>query len=169
MDEEKLAKDRTIDPEQLDVECVRQADVFFQWAEQAIVAKEVLERLELELETVDAMLQLDVRADPKKYNLETTTEAAIKAAVRTTRKYQELSERVIKQKRRCALLDKAVAAMDQKKKMLELLTTLHGQQYFAGPSVPRNLVDAWQQHQKRNVGVNRQGDAARKRVQRREV
>jgi hypothetical protein len=28
--------------------------------------------------------------------------------------------------------------------MIELLVTLLGQQYFAGPSVPRNLVEAWE-------------------------
>jgi len=38
--------------------------------------------------------------------------------------------------------------MEQRKRMLELLVTLHGQEYFAGPSVPRNLIDAWKEAKK---------------------
>ena len=41
----------------------------------------------------------------------------------------------------------AVKAMDDKKRMLQGLITLHGQQYFAGPDVPRDLLASWMESQ----------------------
>jgi hypothetical protein len=41
-----------------------------------------------------------------------------------------------------------ITALDHRKKALESLVTLYGQQYFAGPTAPRNLTKEWIQNQK---------------------
>jgi hypothetical protein len=48
--------------------------------------------------------------------------------------------------------------VDHRKSALENLVKLHGQQYFAGPMVPRDLTHEWknkQQQQKEEVEVDK--------------
>ena len=40
----------------------------------------------------------------------------------------------------------AVRAVDQRKESLENLVRLHGQHYFAGPKIPRDLSSEVEQH-----------------------
>jgi len=98
--------------------------------------------------------------------LDKVTESAIASRARIDDEYVELYKELLDAKAESALLDQAVAAMEQRKRMLEILVTLHGQEYFAGPSVPRSLVDAWKEHQGRQTArVNdKQQAALRKRV-----
>jgi hypothetical protein len=42
----------------------------------------------------------------------------------------------------------ALSAIDSKKSALENLVKLHGQNYFAGPTIPRNLNKEWLESQK---------------------
>lgn len=144
MDRDAFERDHKIDPNELDVECARQPETFFRWAEQSVDAKGEVDRLKLQLEVLEARLELKIRKDPGRYALgEKTTEGAIKARVKIDDDYLELHKRYHKAKDESALLDKAVMAMEMKKRMLEVLVTLHGQNYFAGPSTPRDLGAAY--------------------------
>lgn len=165
MDTTELQNDRTIDPGNLDVEVVRQADVFFKWAERSIEAKAHADALEFKLDVLEAKLQMRCRDDPDAFGVKNVTETAIKSAVLASDKYGAAYREWNKAKAAASLLSSAVSAMEQRKRMLELLVTLHGQQYFAGPSVPRDLVAEWQEHQKRTSDVSTERQA--KRVRRR--
>jgi hypothetical protein len=46
----------------------------------------------------------------------------------------------------------AVSAIEQRKSMIEALIKLHGQQYFAGPSIPRQLNE---EREKRSENVQK--------------
>lgn len=149
-------KDRTIDPNQLDIEAARQGELFFKWAERAVEARGETDRLKLYLDTIEAKLQLSCREKPENFGLVKTTEASISAAIKIHDSYQEAFLKYIKAKETQALLERAVDTMEQKKRMIEVLVTLHGQQYFAGPSVPRDLISAWKEQQEQNKDrVNR--------------
>lgn len=149
MDRNLFRDHLAIDPNGLDVECIRQPEAFFHWAEEATKARGEMDRFELQLETIQAGLELDCRKEPKEFGLEpgsrggAPTEAAIKAAVRIHPKYLEAQAKYHVAREDSSLLDKAVVAMEQKKRMLETLITLHGQSYFAGPSTPRNLGESY--------------------------
>lgn len=166
MDRDKLNEDRKIDPEQLDVEATRQADLFFEWAEQFIEARTKMERLEFELDVLESRLQLDCREHPESYGTKSTTETAIKSAVKCSPKYVKAHQDFLDARREAGMLEKAVAAMDMKKRMLEELIKLHGQQYFAGPTEPRDLVGAYAAHQARRDSAlgDRQKANLRRRV-----
>lgn len=157
----ELAEDRRIDPEQLDIEVARQADAFFNWAERAVYAKAALERAEESLASVEATLQLRCRELPDTFGLKNVSEAGIKAAVRLHPDYAAASQAYLTAKMESSWLDKAVVTMDMKKRMLEAMIDLHGQQYFAGPSVPRDLVSIWQS--RTSEAGSRQKAAARRR------
>jgi hypothetical protein len=141
-------KDKQIDPNQLDVEACQQAELFFKWSEKSIEAQGELDRAKLFLETIEAELDLRCRDNPSEFSLAKVTESAIKAVIKTHRDYIEAYHAWIKAKETAGLLGKAAMAMEQKKRMIETLVTLHGQQYFAGPSVPRDLGAAWLESQK---------------------
>ena len=147
MDPEEFIRDKTIDPSQLDVEAARQAETFFKWAERAIEAKALTDRLRLRLEVLEARLGIQCREKPDEFGLSRVTEMAIVAAVKTHQDYITAYKKYLAAKADSSMLDRAVDAMDMKKRMIESLITLHGQQYFAGPSVPRNLVEAWKETQ----------------------
>lgn len=163
MDLLEFELDRKIDPEQLDVECVRQADLYFKYAERAIMARGEADRLKLKLDVLRAELELKVRKSPRRYELDRVTDASVRAVVDAMPKFVEANVEWFRARDDAMILDKAVMAMDVKQRMLQKLIDLHGQSYFAGPSAPRDLKQAWmlQQNraservQKRQVGIAR--------------
>lgn len=161
----ELVSDTSIDPGQLDVEAVKQAETFFKYAERYARQKAKTERMEAMLKRTEARLQLDARNHPDKYGITNVTEAAVKSAVVCSPVFEKAGAEYYAALEQTLVMEMAVKAMDQKKRMLEILTTLHGQEYFAGPSVPRNLVAAWVAHnERRGVEVSgRQLAVARRR------
>lgn len=165
MDRSEFDQDHRIDPLQLDVEATQQPELFFKWAERAVEARATMDRAKLRLETIEALCALDVRNNPAAYGLAKTTEGGIKASVKTEPKYAQAHDAYVKARKDSALLDKAVMAMEMKKRMIETLITLHGQSYFAGPATPRNLGDMYQKQKaarSKNV-TKRQKNKIRKR------
>ena len=148
MDKAELEADRAIDPGQLDVEAVRQAEIYCKWAERAVIAAARTETVEFELDLLESQLQGQARSQPIKENCKAPTEASIKAWVAGHPKMIEARKAVMDARLEEGLLKTAEKSLYVKKQMLELLGQLHGQQYFAGPGVPRNLMEAWTAHRK---------------------
>lgn len=139
----EFEKDLQIDPNQLDVEAAQQGELFFKWAERAIEAKQAYERAKLRLDVKQAEISFEVRKDHRAFGLDKVTESAIDSTVRQNEDVLRHTDEMMDAKEAMLYLDKAVEAMEMKKRMIEVLITLHGQQYFAGPSVPRDLASAW--------------------------
>ena len=167
MDTNRFQKDKEIDPNRLDLECVLQPERFFYWAQAAVEASSEVDKAKLKLDVTQAKLEMECRQKPEDFGIAKATENAITAGVKSSEKYQEAWNDYIEARKESKLLDAAVTAMEQKKRMLEVLITLHGQQYFAGPSVPRDLVADWKEHRKGiETNVNEQQKArTRKRGQ----
>lgn len=170
MDRDELNEDIKIDPTQLDVEAARQADLFLKWAERSVELRDAMDRAEAKRDRIEARLQLHCRRSPAAFNLESITEKSINSAVLLSTKYTEANEGYLAARLEYNRNKEAVVAMEQKKGMLELLIKLHGQEYFAGPAVPRDLVSAWQEHRTRAAAslAERQGKVVRTRVSRKE-
>ncbi len=141
-----FVKDLQIDPEQLDVACIEQADLYFRYAEQSVEARANYEDLKFELEVLTAKLSGEIRTDPDRFGLSKPTEGAISAVLTCHPKYQEATKNLLAARRQSEMAQKQEGAFEQRKRMLENLIALHGQQYFAGPTMPRSLFDAWKQH-----------------------
>lgn len=148
MDVEQFQEDKTINPNQLDLECALQPERFFRWAEACAQASFEVDKAKLNVDVTKAQLDRDCRQDPTSFGLVKATEGAVDAAVKCSGAYLEALDRLNNARSDYQLLQAAVTTMDHKKRMLELLVTLHGQQYFAGPSVPRDLVADWMERQK---------------------
>ncbi|NIS11209.1 MAG: hypothetical protein GWN97_04570 [Thermoplasmata archaeon] len=170
MDANEFQRDKEIDPNQLDVECVRFADRFFHWAELAVEAGHLLDRAKLKLEVTKARLEMKCRRKPADFGLEKATEKGIEAAVLAHEEYYDAYKGWLAARREAKLLDKAVDSIDAKKRMLDNLIRLHGQQYFAGPSVPRDLGATWKEYRDQlSINVNeKQKSKARLRRRRKQ-
>lgn len=154
-DIDELKRDREIDPRQLDVEFMRNSDVFVKWAERLVDAKAHEEFCEFQLEKVESSLMLRAADNPQDFGITKPTVDAVKAGVRIHKEYEEAARNYRKARKTVGLLDVAVKSMSIRKSTLEDLARLHAMQYFAGPEVPRDLNKAWKES--RGVGgeVNR--------------
>lgn len=151
MDANRFQKDIEIDPGRLDLACVNQPALFFKWAERAITASTTVDKTKLSRDVKEAQLEMACRREPTAFGILKPTEGAIKAAIRQHDDWLKANEIYINAREESKLMDAAVNAMEQRKRMLEVLITLHGQQYFAGPSVPRDLVADWKEQQAANT------------------
>ena len=138
--------DMRIDPNALDVEILRQEDLFYKWSKKAVEAKSDVKRAKLALDVTKARLTARMIEDPDKYNLNKTTVQALEAAVLSHSEYLETYDEYLEAEESSSLLDIAAKTIRHKKESLQELVRLHAQQWFAGPSMPRNLEEIWLQH-----------------------
>jgi len=132
-------KDIIIDEEALDFECLEQPRLMLKYTR---IEAESIKELDLaseNLSLVRAELDKAIRLDPEKFGIEKVTETAITNVILSNEEYQKANKSLIEAKFDSKVAQGAVRAFDQRKSMLETLTRLHGQQYFAGPKVPRDL------------------------------
>lgn len=149
MNTDQFRDDLRIDVNALDVAAATQADLFFYWAEKSAKTKTKYERTKQQLDLLRARLQLEARESPEKFGLVRVTEAAITAVVEGSETVIEKVGELLRAREDVLVLEQCVAAMDQRKKMICELISLHGLQYFAGPSTPRNIMSAYKDHAKR--------------------
>ena len=137
-------KDIKINSEALDIEWLEQAELAVKYGRYWSKCKEELIRAEENVKIVTAELTIEINQNPEKYLGDGVkpTDVKIDAAVRTHSKFQEAKERWITAITECndAEIIKNEIAFTRKS-ALEALVQLHGQQYFAGPKVPRNLIE----------------------------
>jgi len=148
--------DIKIDETALDVECLDQPSLMMQYGKNLAEAERALSTAKMQNDMVRAELDREIRKNPEKYGISKITETAIAGAISTAPGYNDFEKHVIDAAYEVKVARAAVDAVQQKKDMLEALIRLHGQQYFAGPKVPRDLHQEWvgkQQNQKSNKAV----------------
>lgn len=143
-------QDLEINPDALDVEWVKQAALFGRYCEKQADVRDKADRLKEKIEVLNAGLGLKIRANPASFGLEKITEASVQAVILLDKEYQELIEQQAKARYELELMQSAVRSLDQKKSALENLVRLQGQNYFAGPSVPREIGKEWVKEVERN-------------------
>jgi hypothetical protein len=147
-------KDTSIDERGLDVEWLRQPQLMAQYGKHAAKCKLDMDYTKEDLDVVKAQLDRDIRAFPDNYGLGKLTETIVSNTIIIQPEYKDASKQYLDAKYEYDMAMAAVRAIDQKKTALENLVRLHGQQYFAGPSVPRDLSKEWekQESQKQSNG-----------------
>lgn len=127
-----------IDQSALDEEWLRQPSLYYEWASQLSDAKAKLDSAKADLELTRAELDLAIRGKPAEYGLEKVTESVIGSSVLLQQEYKEALSFFNKKKHRVDVINAVVSALDHKKKALENLVWLHGQNYFSAPQAPTN-------------------------------
>lgn len=141
-EELEFQKDLELDLGNLEVDAGMQGELFYKWASKCIDAKERVDNAKLAADTIEASLDGAARADPQSFGILKATEGAIAKAIVLRPEYREAQEALIEAKAEYMRYDMARQAFDQRKSMIEKLVALHGQMYFAGPSVPHDMADA---------------------------
>ena len=141
-------RDVRIDDSALDVEWLEQPQLMMKYSRYAADAGRVLEQRKEQLEVTRAELDKKIRSDPENFDIAKVTESVVANTIITQSEYREAQEAMIEAKHEYDMARAAVRSIDGKKDALENLVRLHGQQYFAGPSVPRDLSKEWEEKQR---------------------
>jgi len=154
----KYEEDMRIDESALDVECLDQADLMLKYTtlQAELQRDEELSREDLDLKRAE--LDKAIRSDPDKYDIDKVTEAVVMNTIIKDVVYRKMNAEYIDTKFENNVAKGAVRAVAARKDMLERLILLHGQQYFAGPKMPRDLsFEAKAKHDRTqtNRGVGR--------------
>jgi len=142
-------EDVKIDDSALDIECADQASLFLKYAKHAAEARRTLDDVKQSLDITKAEIDKQIREDPEKFGIAKVTEGSIQSAILTDKTYAKAYKTFSDAKFEADMAQNAVQAMNTKKDMLETLTKLHGQSYFAGPRVPRDLTKERQLKEKK--------------------
>lgn len=132
-------RDMSIDPNALDVEWCEQANLLMRYCEAVAVEKANVGALEERKAVVSAEVAQNMRLNPREYGLEKMTEAAIPSLLTQDERIQSVNQDLAKARFRLEILQGAVRSIEHRKSALEYMVQLYGKQYFAGPSVPRDL------------------------------
>lgn len=157
--------DIKIDEQALDVEWLDQAQRMVKYCRIAAEAHRDMDFAKEELDAVRARLDQAIRADPDAYGLSpgargAVTEGSIQSAILLDDDYRKSSKVYMNLKYENDVAASVVRAFDHRKSALENLVRLHGQSYFAGPSIPRDLAE---ERRRRDVEVQARIGARMKR------
>ena len=144
--------DISIDEQALDVEWLDHPRRMMKYCEMAATTRRQMDLAKEELDAISARVGRSIRSDPEKYDLPKVTESALQSAILLDEEYQEASRAYIDAKYENDVAFSAVRAFEHRKSALENLVRLHGQSYFAGPTVPRNLAE---ERKMRDVAVQK--------------
>jgi len=142
-------QDIKIDENALDIEWLDQAALMMRYAKISAQANLERDRAKVDLDLKKAELDRKIRNNPDFYKIEKITENAIMNAIIVNPEYVEVQETYQMAEYEASVARSAVFAFDARKTALENLVKLHGQQYFAGPRVPRDLAEEREMRQKR--------------------
>jgi Cdc6-like AAA superfamily ATPase len=144
-----------IDVDALDLEWRDQPVLMMTYARQAAEARRHLDQMKEKIELVKAELDREIRTKPERYGIEKITENAVQNTIITLPEFKKASKILLDAKFDADIAQSAVIAISQRKDALENLVRLHGQQYFAGPKVPRDLSFEAQKREKQ-LRVNKE-------------
>jgi hypothetical protein len=143
-------RDVKIDFDNLDLEWVDQAELARKYAEHLKGLKGEVRRLEEKKKTVRSELINDINRDPEKYLGEGVrpSDAKVEAAYRTSPLYLEAVEELLDAQEEAEYGEWVYNEISfTKKKSLEQLVQLYISQYFAGPTIPRDIREEYKKRQ----------------------
>lgn len=126
-----------IDKYSLDEEWVRQVKQVAYFGEKLARARQKLEEAKRKTQIFEADTATNIRRKPGRYGVKRVTEAAIKEIVALETLKSTEHEEYLKIKHEYDLLEITMRTLEHKKRALTDLVTLHGQQYFSEPTVPK--------------------------------
>ena len=149
-------QDIRIDQSALDVEWLDQPSLVFRYGKLTADWEKRMDSVKRKLDVTRAELDARIRRNPENFQLEKVTEIAINNAILVHPDYEVVYHEYLEVKYELDMCRTVVRALQDKKSALENLVKLHGQNYFAGPSVPRDLSREWENRERQkqaNISV----------------
>jgi hypothetical protein len=135
-------KDMRIDETSLDVEWLEQAELAARYGAYFVDCKDEVMRAEENIKVIRAELVALANEDPDKHLGEGVKPTApnVESFYRTHKKHKEAKERWLKALKELSMAEIVKNEISfTRKAALEALVQLHGQNYFAGPKMPRDI------------------------------
>jgi len=136
-------KDMKIDETSLDLEWLDQTSLAFSYGKHWARCQKELELAQEEIKLVRSELIKEVTEDPDKYlgSGVKATAPVIEAYYRNHKRHIEVKDRIVELQYEANVAEIAKTEISfTRKAALENLVRLHGQQYFAGPQIPRDIT-----------------------------
>ena len=146
-------KDIQIDETSLDLEWLSQAPLMMKYTRHAAMTKQLADVQKEKLDFIKAELDKEIRLEPEKFDIIKITESVVLNSIIIHPRYTDENKKYIETRFEAEVARGAVAAIEQRKTALENLVKLHGQQYFAGPKVPRDL--SWEREERQKQSDKR--------------
>jgi hypothetical protein len=161
-----LELDLKIDETALDIEWLEQPDLMRKYTKKEADARQALDLAEDNLTLQEAKLDKEIRENPEEFGIAKITETVVRNTIISQPAHQEAKQAVIEARYEHNVLRGIVESVRNRKSALENLVILHGQSYFAGPSVPRDIIqertnrDAQKKEANKKVRMKRKRNAA---------
>jgi hypothetical protein len=127
-------RDVSIEHDALDLEWVRQPQIYMKWAEKAAIADDTARQKKENLEFVAAQRDKHYRS-----TLPKVTENLVMASIKGDPEYQKALQKYNDALYNADICKFVIRALDHKKTALENLVRMWIGSYFAGPREPRDL------------------------------
>lgn len=129
--------DLQVDKFNLPDEWERQPALYMHWAEEAVYAQTVRDRINEQLKLLAAQLDSDIRINFVAYGFEKPpTNPAVEAAIAQQETYMAKKEELAKAAQHAKIMEAARSAMDQKRRALTGLTELQIAGFYAANTAP---------------------------------
>lgn len=122
-----------IDEDNLDREWLGQSALYCKYAQRAARERFKVDEAKARLDVVRAKLDKAIRSDPGEFDLEKVTESQVSNTILLQPDYEDALKAVHEAQYDVRMVEAAVGALDQRRKALENLVYLHGQQYWSTP------------------------------------
>jgi len=146
-----LDKDLAIDKYNLDSLCENQSSLYFFYSEKLAKLDNELGDIKFKLKETEAGLDIYFRTNGISPDIK-TTEAAISSAITSNKEVSDLRKDVIEKQKEMNSLENMLKALDQKKKMLELLVQLYVHNYYC---TDKDVGEAIQKMKTENINSSR--------------
>lgn len=118
---------------ELDKEWIKQPATYHKFATKLAEAKYRLEEAKAKTELVKAELSSEIRIDPDLFGITKVTESVVASTILLQDQFKSTQAELFNQKHQVDLLQAVVTSLDHRKRALESLVSLHGQDYFSSP------------------------------------
>ena len=146
-------QDLKINPDQLDVEWLEQPLLFHKYSAKSAEANQFVRKCEERVKMTRSQLILEASQGGEEVigtGIKPTA-ANIEAYFRGHSDHIKAKQVLHEAEHEAEMLNSAVFAFHQRKSALENLTKLHGQNYFAGPTIPRDLSEEYKENQREGL------------------
>lgn len=158
-------RDMSIDTQALDVEWTEQAELAMKYGRMWADAQDKCSRAEENIKLVRSQLILEITKNPEKFGLVKTTDPMIEAAYRSDQRHIDAKEDWLDKLSELNTITVAKSEISfTRKAALENLVILHGQSYFAGPNVPRDLKNEMERRKESRAAANEKANARMRKI-----
>jgi len=141
----------SIDANELDRAWVDQPLHFLRASTALADARKEMDEAKNGWDLLQAELSKAIRQDPVEYGIEKITEAQVASTTIMQSEYAQAQRDFLNAKHKVDIYGALVGALDQKKRALEKLVDLHGQQYFSRPNAPVTQREVMEEVVRRDV------------------